>query len=62
MKVNKDKLTQHDMQELMQVFVHYYKIINKVPGEQLGWTKRQLFNRHKQHINKLNEEFEKCLE
>jgi len=49
----KNRLDEEDITDLLEMFLVHHTLVNKVPPESLGWTKRQLFNVHRNKVNDL---------
>jgi hypothetical protein len=60
MRDYKSKLSNELIKELLESFLIYHELMNKIPLEKLGFIQRKMFLGQQKKVNELKEKIDKC--
>lgn len=55
----KEKLTEEEIKDILEIFIVHHKMVNKVQSKDLGFISRKMFIKHKDKVNSIYEELDK---
>jgi len=55
----KEKLTEEEIKDILEIFIVHHKMVNKVQCKSLGFISRKMFIKHKDKVNSIYEELDK---